>query len=52
LAALGSSSGSDVVDVPFSTYAGGSFDMESPRVVTTAFSLPVIDGSVKIGIMV
>jgi hypothetical protein len=52
LAAQGSFSGSDVVDVPFSTSAGGSFDMESPRVVTTVFSFPVIDGPVEIGTVV
>jgi hypothetical protein len=52
LAALGSFSGSDVVDVPFSTSARGSFDMEPSRVVTTAFSLPIIDGPVEIDTVV
>jgi hypothetical protein len=53
LAALGSFSGSDVVDVAFSASVGGSFDMGlSTRVVTTPFSLLMIAGLVKIGIVV
>jgi hypothetical protein len=52
LAALGPFSGADVVDVPFSAPAGGSFDMESTGVVTTPFSLLVITAPVEIGIVV
>lgn len=52
LAALESFSSSDVVDVPFSASAGGSFDKESSWFVATAFSFPVIDGPAEIGIVV